>query len=769
MAAPHTSLAFARSVSRRLAPLVAGMGLLISVGFPLVYLVFEVQDLRRSGEMAAGRAADLFRTLALPDPALWSYHAYRYKDGLAEFQNMPDLLAMRVLDAAGRPINELTFARRGDEAWWRRYAPTAETPIVFNNRLLGSVQVTLSLGGVLTHAGEVLALSVLAGIGLAVLAHQFPVRVVTQLEERLDAQMAGLARATAESERLRQAAEAHSERLDALLRAISLVMGGLDLETTLDRITTVAAQIAGTPYVKVVLLDRRARVLRLAAAAWQPVGPRPDSPLAVDTSLSGIVVSTGETLFVPDCHRDPRNSSRAQDIALGIVTYLGLPIKVRDTVEGVLTFNTTEPRQYSLYELAYLRSFADQAAIAIENARLFTLEQEGRAALEAVRAAAVKIVGELNLGVLLDLVVDCAADLARSGEGALYLWDESAQEFILRAGRHARDAGEQAARSDVERLLRLVKDRSQGFIVNDYATSRWMDASRPDPPAGVSVLVEPLISQDRMVGAILLTRPAGRPAFTERDRETLGLFLATAVIAIENARHFEEVREGRRRLGILSVQLVEAREEESRRIGRELHDEIGQLLTGLHLTLEASTAQHGGGSAAALANAMGMVHELRTRVREMSLSLRPAVLDDLGLVPAALWLLDRYRAQTGVRVTLKHRQVEDKRFPPGVETAAYRILQEALTNVARHASVREATVRIWADADTLGLQVEDRGAGFDPEAALAARSSSGLIGMSERAELLGGRVTIESAAGRGTLLTAEFPIGDSTGRRPPEP
>jgi signal transduction histidine kinase len=142
------------------------------------------------------------------------------------------------------------------------------------------------------------------------------------------------------------------------------------------------------------------------------------------------------------------------------------------------------------------------------------------------------------------------------------------------------------------------------------------------------------------------------------------------------------------------------------------------------------------------------------------------MLDDLGLLPALLWLVERYTAQTGVRVSFERGPLPE-RFDPAVETAAYRIVQEALTNVARHAGVREAVVRLWADADWLGLQVEDRGAGFDPRA--VAGPSAGLSGMRERAQLLGGHLEVESAPGQGTRVTAGLPLRGADEASPPGP
>jgi signal transduction histidine kinase len=122
---------------------------------------------------------------------------------------------------------------------------------------------------------------------------------------------------------------------------------------------------------------------------------------------------------------------------------------------------------------------------------------------------------------------------------------------------------------------------------------------------------------------------------------------------------------------------------------------------------------------------------------------------------------ERYTAQTAVLVDFKHQGME-RRFPPHVETGAYRVVQEALTNAARHAGVAGVTVRVWTEAEKLNLQVEDRGCGFDPEAVLKARRCGGVVGMQERIVLLGGRMTIDSSPGSGTTITAELPLAETT-------
>jgi signal transduction histidine kinase len=167
---------------------------------------------------------------------------------------------------------------------------------------------------------------------------------------------------------------------------------------------------------------------------------------------------------------------------------------------------------------------------------------------------------------------------------------------------------------------------------------------------------------------------------------------------------------------------------------------------------------------AKLAEARALLDEVLTRVRELSYDLRPALLDHLGLLPALRCLIERYTDSTGVCVNCKHAGL-DERVAPELETAAFRIVQEALTNVARHAQVSEAAVRVWVETDILAVQVEDQGVGFDVEAVMAAARSHGLPGMHERVLLLEGRLLIESAPGSGTHVLAELPLSGHAGRK----
>lgn len=235
--------------------------------------------------------------------------------------------------------------------------------------------------------------------------------------------------------------------------------------------------------------------------------------------------------------------------------------------------------------------------------------------------------------------------------------------------------------------------------------------------------------------------------------------VAFDITELKNAERAQ--REYSDRLKVLSRRLMEVQETERRNIARELHDEIGQVLTGLKLTLEMGARLPPEGVRTSLEQAQVLVNELMARARKLSLDLRPGMLDDLGLVPALLWHIEHYTALTKVHVDFMHRGLEGRRFSTEVETASYRIIQEALTNVARHSGASEATARIWTQDGKLLIKVEDAGCGFDPEASIASKETSGLAGMLERAVLLEGILRVDSRPGGGTCLTAELSIQGS--------
>jgi signal transduction histidine kinase len=360
---------------------------------------------------------------------------------------------------------------------------------------------------------------------------------------------------------------------------------------------------------------------------------------------------------------------------------------------------------------------------------------------------------DIEFARVLELAPDGRSFVVRAGVG----WDEAPGGHATIDLRLRSQAG-----------FTLVSDMP--VIVEDFGS----ESRFPNPPlspaegevtSGMSVLIR---GEQRPWG-VLCTHTVHHRRFSRDDvhfLQAVANVLAEAILGkgIQDAlrRAGDRERELREELEAHSRVVVAAQEAERRRIARELHDEVGQALTGLALSLANLEREAPPDLRASLAEARAGMGELVTRVHDFSLALRPAMLDDLGLLPALLWLMEHvHSAQTGLQVDLEHEGL-DRRFSWEVETAAYRIVQEALNNVARHASTDRADVRCLAEADELFIEVRDEGVGFNPRA-IRAHTTSGLRGMQERARLLGGQLRIESVQDKGTRVVARLPVGPPTG------
>jgi two-component system NarL family sensor kinase len=231
-------------------------------------------------------------------------------------------------------------------------------------------------------------------------------------------------------------------------------------------------------------------------------------------------------------------------------------------------------------------------------------------------------------------------------------------------------------------------------------------------------------------------------------------------ITRENERLFQRLIEGERRFRGLARAVWKVQEDERRRLARELHDGLGQTLTALSNQLERLQQKLDGGEPASLAGPVETARAALNEVRELSRLLRPPVLDDLGLPAALSWLTRTLEQRTGLCATVTLEGLQ-QRLHPDFETLVFRLVQEALTNVLRHAGVDRAEVGVSRIGTLLELRVSDAGKGFDPQAVLTGGESadgSGLRGMRDRLELFGGHLEILSSPGRGTLLTAEVPL-----------
>jgi len=270
----------------------------------------------------------------------------------------------------------------------------------------------------------------------------------------------------------------------------------------------------------------------------------------------------------------------------------------------------------------------------------------------------------------------------------------------------------------------------------------------------------PISLQGTLIGAIYLWAEWPH-AFTSEAVIIIREVADLLAIALQNAHLFQQVRTSRERLQLLSSQLVKAQEEERRHLARELHDEVGQSLTALHLNLQllagTTDQEH---VEARLEESTMLVESMLHQVRTMSLELRPSMLDDLGLVAALRWLLTRQAERVGFRFRLQANDT-DERFPQEIETMSFRVVQEALNKIVRHAHAEHVMVALIQRKDTLHLLIQDDGIGFNVAAARENAThghSLGLLSMQERVELAGGKIVIESEAEYGTTIHIWLPL-----------
>jgi signal transduction histidine kinase len=252
-----------------------------------------------------------------------------------------------------------------------------------------------------------------------------------------------------------------------------------------------------------------------------------------------------------------------------------------------------------------------------------------------------------------------------------------------------------------------------------------------------------------------------------------GLHLGVVRDITERKRTEQALHTYAKRLKVLSRRVVEVQEEERRHLARELHDEIGQSLTAIGINLKALRVNSNPELHPRLEDCIGIVHDATDEVRQLSLNLRPAMLDDLGLVAALRWYLNRQAQRVGYMARFTANP-EEASIAPAVATTAFRVAQEALTNVARHANARRVWLRLRMQKPSLSLVVRDDGSGFDSRAMLrrnAAVAGLGLLGMQERAALLDGRVAVRSVPGRGTEVRMTIPLRPTPerGQHGPDP
>jgi len=390
--------------------------------------------------------------------------------------------------------------------------------------------------------------------------------------------------------------------------------------------------------------------------------------------------------------------------------------------------------------------------------------QRVAAQAEALAHVAARVNAQTDLPSTLQAICEEITIAVKYAYCSIFLYDEQKDEFRLAASNLSEGINvsvEATPRALYEQYLRaygpviVIPDRQALPEARGAPTMLRYDIR--------TLISVPLLSNGEFIGNLNVASINELHLPSQEDLALLNALADQASIAISKARLFEQVSESRKRLQVLSDKLVEIQEAERRNLARELHDQIGQMLTSLRLNLDLALRSMPAGQISTeethkqLTRANETAVQLLDRIREISLDLRPTLLDDLGLLPALLVQFERFTARTNIQIHFKHSGLEN-RFSSQIETVAFRVIQEALTNIARHAKTGEAYVRLWVDPQFLRLQVEDHGVGFDPQVALASTQTSGLSGMQERVSLCYGQFEIESEPGQGACLTVELPL-----------
>jgi signal transduction histidine kinase len=229
-------------------------------------------------------------------------------------------------------------------------------------------------------------------------------------------------------------------------------------------------------------------------------------------------------------------------------------------------------------------------------------------------------------------------------------------------------------------------------------------------------------------------------------------------IDIEDRKQAEkDLEEANRQLKTLSRRRVKVQEEERRHLARELHDEIGQALTAAKINLQSVIGNGGSGNLARLRETTAILERLLGQVRQISLNLRPSMLDDLGLVPALRSLVDEQGRHASIQIHFSAKDIPEN-LDPEIQTTFFRIVQEAITNAVRHSSATRIDVDLGRENGNLRLQVHDNGTGFEVESVQARTNRLGLLGIKERAVLLNGRARISSSPNKGTTVDVSLPL-----------
>jgi signal transduction histidine kinase len=546
-----------------------------------------------------------------------------------------------------------------------------------------------------------------------------------------------------------------TERLGRLLEVGRSLIAELDPEAVLDRLLDVAQEMTGARYAAIGVLDeRREQLERFVTRGIDEETHRAIGDLPRGRGVLGVLIHDPRPLRLSDVGEHPE--SYGFPLAHPpMKTFLGVPVLVHGETWGNLYLTEKDGGDFTADDEEAAMVLADWAAIAIANARLYRdvrqrhdeLQRANRG-LETTTEISRALGGLTDLDRVLELVTKRSRALidARATELALLDGDE----LLIAAAAGEGVQGAQGTRLRIEESIVGTAMKSRGAQrLHDVPASVFAGRELHAREA----LVVPMVFRNRTLGFLCaFDRLQGDGAFSEEDERLMQAFAASAATAVATAQSASA--EALRRS-------LRASEDERRRWARELHDETLQELAGLKVLLAGARRTE---DVDRLNDAIDRSLELITHgianLRALITELRPAALDELGPQPALEALAARVSAQTGLAIELdvdlgyeQGRAAE--RHTPELELVVYRVVQEALTNVVKHAAAQSVRVSVSDVGETVAIDVEDDGRGIDDA---ASSEGFGLVGMRERVESVGGTLDIAPIGGGGTRVSARLPL-----------
>jgi signal transduction histidine kinase len=537
------------------------------------------------------------------------------------------------------------------------------------------------------------------------------------------------------------------------------VLAELDVDVVLNRVLKSARELTGARYAALGVLNgsrtelERFLTVGIGQAEREEIGTLPRG-----RGVLGELIQHPTALRLPDISEHPRSYGFPHSHP-PMQSFLGVPILIDGTPFGNLYLTEKQHgEQFSEGDEEAVTMLSELAGFAIDHARRYTGASEHRdelqrtvAALNATTQIARAVGAETDLDVILELVAKRGRALVDARllvielvqRGRLVVSAGAGELPVALLGKHIPlgDSGASAALR-TRRAQRLHEPLTRARFDEHGLGTLGVEAQ--------GGLIVPLVFQNHSYGALVaVDRLHNGPEFTTDDERLLEAFAASAATAVATAQSVASERQRQR---------LAAAEAERQRWARELHDDTLQSLSALRVGL--STAKRSGKPETlelAVTTAIDHLEEGITNLRALITDLRPASLDELGAAAAILALCERAERQgidVDVSIDLADQGGERKRHLPEVETAMYRIVQEALTNAAKHGNAQRAVVELHEDGTDVRVSVRDDGSGFDPS---EHTDGFGLLGMHERVQLLDGTLQVHSSPGKGTTVEASFP------------